>query len=106
MEDEKITMSQRQLQRFQVLQLVMVGKITLKEAAEKMGVSYRQIQRMRKAFKEKGVRGLIRGNIGRFPANRIREEIHQEVLRLSRQFFPNSMISISLNNWPNGSKSL
>jgi transposase len=85
MEDEKITMSQRQLQRFQVLQLVLVGKITLKEATEKMGVSYRQSQRLREAFKEKGARGLIHGNTGRSPTNRIREEIRQEVLRLSRQ---------------------
>jgi hypothetical protein len=41
MEDEKTTMSQRQLQKFQVLHLVLVGKITLKEGGEKIGVAYR-----------------------------------------------------------------
>lgn len=87
MEDEKIIMSQRQLQKFRLLQLVMVGKITLKEAAEKMGVSYRQTQRIKKAFKERGVRGLIHGNRDRPPANRIDEEIRQKVLRLSRQLY-------------------
>ena len=54
-----------------MLQLVLVGKITLKEATEKMGVSYRQSQRLRGAFKEKGVRGLIHGNTGRSPTNRM-----------------------------------
>lgn len=87
MEDEKIIMSQRQLQKFHLLQLVMVGKITLKEAAEKMGMSYCQTQRIKKAFKERGVRGLIHGNRDRSPANRINEEIRQEVLRLSRQLY-------------------
>ena len=42
MEGEKIFMSRRQLQRFQVMSLVEAGKMTLKEAAEKDRKSYRQ----------------------------------------------------------------
>lgn len=47
MKEEKILMSQRQLQRWQVMGLVEGGKITLKEAKEKIGLSYRQAKRVR-----------------------------------------------------------
>ena len=42
MEGEKIELSQGQLQRFRVMGLVEVGRITLREAAGKLGLSYRQ----------------------------------------------------------------
>ncbi len=45
MEEVYIKMGQKQLQRRQVMEMVDVGKITLKEAGEKIGVSYRQTKR-------------------------------------------------------------
>ena len=71
MEGDKILMSQRQLQRWHLMGLVEGGKITLKEASEKIGVSYRQAKRIWRAVKERGARGLIHGNVGRPPPNRI-----------------------------------
>ena len=67
--------------------LVEVGKITLKEAWEKIGVSYRQAKRIRRAVKERGVRGLLHGNVGRPPPNRIPEALRQMVLELSREVY-------------------
>jgi hypothetical protein len=46
MKGEKIELSQRQLQRFRVMGLMEVGRITLREAAGKMGLSYRQAKRI------------------------------------------------------------
>jgi hypothetical protein len=40
METEKILMGQKQLQRWHLMKMVEVGKITLKEASERIGVSY------------------------------------------------------------------
>ena len=62
MQGEKILMSQRELQRFKVMSFAEAGKITLKEAGEKMGVSYRQAKRTRQAIRGEGVKGLIHGN--------------------------------------------
>ena len=59
MEEDKILMSQRQLQRWHLMGLVEAGKSTLKEAEEKLGVSYRQAKRIRRAVKHRGARGLI-----------------------------------------------
>ena len=65
--------------------LVEAGKITLKEASEKIGVSYRQAKRIRKAVKLRGSQGVIHGNTGRAPSNKIAEVLRQQVLRLSRE---------------------
>jgi len=64
--------------------LVEVGKITLKEAGEKIGVSYRQAKRIRRAVRQKGAKGLIHGNVGRPPPNRISEALRRRVLELSQ----------------------
>jgi transposase len=68
--------------------MVEVGKITLREAGEKIGVSYRQAKRIRRAIKEKGMRGLIHGNTGRPSLRRLSEMLRQKVLQLSREIYP------------------
>jgi transposase len=85
MKGDKITLSQRQLQRFRVMGLVEAGRITLKEAAEKIGRSYRQAKRIWKRVKEEGVKGMIHGNTGKPSSHRIPEEIQEKVLQLSQR---------------------
>jgi transposase len=87
MEGEKILMSQRQLQRWHLMGLVEGGKITLKEAREKIGVSYRQAKRILRALRVKGVKGIIHGNTGRAPWNLTADSIRQKVLELSKQLY-------------------
>jgi transposase len=87
MEGEKIFMSQRQLQRLEVMGLVEAGKITLKEGAEKIGMSYRQTKRIRKRVQEKGGKGLIHGNTGKPSNHRMKEGIKAKVLKLSQRVY-------------------
>ena len=87
MEGEKILMSQKQLQRLEVMGLVEAGKITLKEGAEKIGMSYRQTKRIRKRVGEKGGKGLIHGNTGNPSNHRMREGIKAKVLQLSQRVY-------------------
>ena len=44
---ETIALSQRQLRRWHLLKLEQENRITLKEAAERMGLSYRQASRLK-----------------------------------------------------------
>jgi transposase len=88
MKGEKIELSQRQVQKFQVMSLVEAGKMLLKEAAEKIGLSYRQAKRIRKRVKEKGVKGLIHGNRGKASSRRLDERVKAKVLELSRKVYP------------------
>ncbi len=85
MKGDKIALSQRQLQRVRVMSLVEAGKITLREAADKIGRSYRQAKRIWKRVKEEGVKGVIHGNTGRPSNHRTPEEVQETVLQLSRQ---------------------
>jgi transposase len=85
MKGDKIFMSQKQLQRFRVIGLVEAEKISLKDGAGKMGISYRQAKRVRKRVRERGAQGLMHGNCGRSPQNRIPDPVKKRVLELSRQ---------------------
>jgi hypothetical protein len=87
MNGDKIELNQRQLQRYRVMGLVEAGKITLKEGAEKIGMSYRQTKRVRKGIQEKGVKGLIHGNTGNPSNHRMKEGIKTKVLQLSRKVY-------------------
>ncbi len=80
-------MGQKELHRWHLMKMVEVGKITLKEAAEKIGVSYRQAKRIRRAIRDRGIKGLIHGNRGRPAWNRIPEAVRQRVLKLSRETY-------------------
>jgi transposase len=85
MEGEKVLMSQRQLHRFRVVGFVESGRITLKEAAAKMGVSYRQAKRIWKRVRGKGAQGLLHGNAGRSPQHRIPDSLRKRIVELSCQ---------------------
>ena len=61
METEKILMGQRELKRWHLMELVKGGKITLREAGEKIGVSYRQAKRIRQAIRDRGIKALVQG---------------------------------------------
>ena len=80
METEKILMGQKQLQRWHLIKMVEGRKITLREAGEKMGVSYRHAKRIRRAIRERGVKGLVHGNRGQPSKRRIDDALREKVL--------------------------
>jgi transposase len=87
MEQETILMGQKQLQRWHLMKMVEVGKITLKEASERIGVSYRQAKRIGRAIRERGIKGLVHGNMGRPSNHRISEMLREKVLELSKEVY-------------------
>src|SRR4030042_2028604 len=86
-EQEKVLMGQRELKRWHLMKMVEVGKITLREAGEKIGVSYRQAKRIGRAMRERGIKGLVHGNRGRPSNNRLKEALREKVLKLSREVY-------------------
>lgn len=80
-------MGQRELRRWHLMELAKAGKITLKEAGEKIGVSYRQVKRIRRAIRDRGVRGIVHGNRGQPSNHRLKEFLREKVLRLSREVY-------------------
>jgi transposase len=87
METEKMLMGQKQLQRWHLMELVKAGKITLKEAGERIGVSCREAKRIELAIRERGMKDLVQGNRGRPSNNRLKESVREKVLALSKEVY-------------------
>ena len=77
-------MGQKQLQRWHLIKMVEGRKIALREAGEKMGVSYRHAKRIRRAIRERGIKGLVHGNRGQPSKRRIGDALREKVLALSK----------------------
>jgi len=77
-------MGQKQLQRWHLIKMVEGRRITLREAGEKMRVSYRHAKRIRRAIRQRGIKGLVHGNRGRPSKRRIDDSLREKVLALSK----------------------
>jgi len=78
-------MSQRERTRLVMMARVREEAMTIKEASEVIGVSYRQSRRIYKRYREEGDKGVIHRNRGR-PSNRGKDcKIKEAVLRLYRE---------------------
>ena len=70
--------------RYEVLLKANAGILTVKEAAEALGISERQVQRLKKEVKESGAAALIHGNTRGHSNNCISEEVRAEIVRLKQ----------------------
>ena len=84
MKKDNITMSKKQLVRFDILSKANAGFITVREAAEALGLSERQVKRLKKKVREDGADGVIHGNSGKPPVNKITDETKEKILKLRK----------------------
>ena len=77
---EELTLTEQEQGRLHVMNLVLEGRIELKEAANIMVISERQAWRILKAYRELGASALTHGNRRRRPPNAIPEEQRREVI--------------------------
>lgn len=77
-------LSEQQWKRFDVTKRLDKGQLTVNEAAIILGLSRRQVQRIRQQVAEQGVEGVVHGNAGRPPPNRLGEETAQRIVQLRR----------------------
>jgi transposase len=83
MESGAIKISEKQIQRHHLLRMVLENRISLADASEKMGLSYRQAKRVVKSFVEVGVAGLVHGNSGKTPWNKTADGVRERIVELS-----------------------
>lgn len=79
-----IMASQRELKRLHIIQKVLEGGITQRDASEVLILSDRQIRRLVKRVKIEGEKGLIHRSRGRPSNRRISQKIKEKVLKLYR----------------------
>lgn len=75
-------MSQEQIKRYTVIDKSLSGIFTVKEAAEHLDLSVRQVIRLRKGVKEEGAAALIHKNQGRKPAHATPDDLKQTIIKL------------------------
>jgi transposase len=82
MRQERVTLTQDELKRVKVLERVSGGSMSMKEAAETLGITCRQLRRLKSQYTQEGETGLIHGNRGRNPYHALSKETISEVVRL------------------------
>ncbi len=82
-------MSQKDRQRYHLLQMVIDGKSSLKEASILIKVSYRHSKRLKKKLISEGAKGLIHGNRGRPSPRALSRELAETILGLSLTKYTN-----------------
>ena len=85
MEEERITLTMKEQQRYEVIRDSLKRLIKVKEAAELLGLSVRQIYRLRKRVRKEGIRGVMHHLKGRVSPKRIPEEIGEKVKQLYQE---------------------
>jgi transposase len=80
MKEGKITLSQKQLKTYTVINKYIEKSITRQHAAELLGISTRQISRLKKGVQTSGAEFLIHKNTGRKPAHAFAEETKEAIL--------------------------
>lgn len=84
MKDGELRMSQRELHRLHIVRLTLEGRESIERGAKFLGISVRQMKRLRRKMKERGVKGLLHGNQGKSPWNKTVSAKVKQVLALAR----------------------
>jgi len=82
MAQETITLTNNELKRALVLERLVKKDISTTEAAHLLGLSVRQVLRLKKRYLEHGTEGLIHRNRGRKPAHALPQELKDHILNL------------------------
>jgi len=80
MKERMVTMSKKEIQRFEVISKVKEGYLTIREASRILNLSERQVKRLKKGVKQEGAIALIHKNRGWKPAKSILEKVREEVV--------------------------
>lgn len=78
----QIKMSNQEVDRISILESLIRKEIKQKAAAKLLGLSTRQIRRIKKKYQRFGVSGLIHANRGRVPNNKISDEEVDKTIKI------------------------
>ena len=90
MEEGRISLNEKELKRIKVLERVECGAMGAKEGAESLGVTERQLRRLRRRYAKQGEKGVIHGNKGRRPRHALSEEQKTEIVRFYEEKYVDS----------------
>jgi len=84
MKEWELRVSQRELHRIHVVRLTIEGRESVGRGAKLLGISPRQMKRLRRKMKKRGVKGLVHGNRGKQPWNKTASAKIEKVIKWVR----------------------
>jgi transposase len=78
----KIEMSKQEARRITIIEELLAGRFTNKQAAELLDLSVRQVQRMKAEASKNGVISVLHKNRGRKPANALDPQVAEAITRI------------------------
>jgi transposase len=88
METALLTMSKKELNRAELMLRIQERRLTQRTAAEMLGLSVRQVERLYRCYNEHGPAGLVSKKRGRPSNRRISEDLKEQTLELVRSLYP------------------
>jgi hypothetical protein len=82
-----IRLSEKQWRRLDVVERIERGEMTIAEGATALGISARQMKRIRKRIAERGAGAVVHGNKGRAPKHRIANLVRTRIVQLRRELY-------------------
>lgn len=82
-----VALTEREQLRIRVLNEHLQQVLDAKEVAERLGVSERQVRRLRTAYAARGAAAIAHGNRGRPAANRLPDEERARITELARTMY-------------------
>jgi transposase len=78
-----ITLNEKQQREVEILTRLQAEALDVATAAELLGVSARQVRRLRACFRQEGMAAVVHGNSGRHPVNRTDPALRERILVLA-----------------------
>ncbi len=85
--DKYITMSQKEINHYDIIKKLINKELNGTETAKILSISTRQVRRLKKKVKEKGIKGLIHGNRGRISNRRMPEKEKDKIIKLLHKHY-------------------
>lgn len=85
---ETFTMSKKEIRYGEVIPQIIGKKLSQSEAALLLGLSTRQVKRLCKKYRQKGLSGLVHKNRGRASNNKISHDLSEKILGLIDSKYP------------------
>lgn len=78
-------MNRKETLKAHVISMCVKKKMTVKEGANRLGLSERQVKNLKARYKEKGVSSMLHGNCGRQPKHTLTLEIKERILQIKNE---------------------
>lgn len=83
--DKYITMSQKEVKKYDIIKKTINKEINSTEASKLIGLTTRQIRRLKAKVRKFGIKGIVHGNRGRVSNSKTPDKKKQEILKLIKK---------------------